>query len=56
MNMFKVDIYENGRFIGTLRVKDRWHGIVPIDEKELRDEIETRLPTLKKSNYTISFQ
>lgn len=53
--MIKVDIYEEGRFKGTLRVKDRWHGIVPIDEEELREEIETRLPTLKKSKYTIAF-
>ena len=56
MNMVKVDIYEEGRFKGTLRVKDRWHGIVPIDEEELREEIEKRLPTLKHTKYTISFR
>jgi hypothetical protein len=55
ITMIKVDIYEQGRFKGTLRVKDKWKGIVPIDEEELRQEIETRLPTLKHSNYTISF-
>ena len=54
--MIKVDIYEEGRFKGTLRVKDKWKGIVPIDEEELRDEIETRLPTLKHSKYTIAFR
>lgn len=53
--MIKVDIYEEGRFKGTLRVKDKWKGIVPIDEEELREEIETRLPTLKHSKYTIAF-
>lgn len=53
--MIKVEIYEEGRFKGTLRVKDKWEGIVPIDEEELRKEIEFRLPTLKKSKYTIEF-
>ena len=54
--MIKVDIYEEGRLKGTLRVKDKWKGIVPIDEEELREEIETRLPTLKNSKYTIAFR
>lgn len=53
--MIKVDIYEEGRFKGTLRVKDKWKGIVPIDEEELREEIETRCPTLKGTDYTIAF-
>ena len=53
--MIKVDIYEEGRFKGTLRIKDKWKGIVPIDEEELREEIETRRPTLKGTDYTIAF-
>jgi hypothetical protein len=54
--MIKVDIYEEGRFKGTLSVNDKWHRIAPIDEEELREEIESRLPTLKHSKYTIAFR
>jgi len=53
--MIKIDIFEAGRFIGQLKVKDRWHGIVPIDEEEVRSEIERRLPTLRHSKYNIAF-
>lgn len=53
--MIKVGIFEEGRFIGYLKVKDRWMGIVPVDEEELKQEIEERLPTLRKANYTIAF-
>jgi hypothetical protein len=53
--MLKVDIFQDGRFIGMLRVKDRWHGIIPIDEDEIKDEIEQRLHTLRKAKYTIAF-
>lgn len=53
--MIKVDIFERGRFIGQLEIKDRWHGILPIQEDEIRKEIETRLPTLRKSKYSIAF-
>lgn len=53
--MIKIDIYDDGRFKGCIRVKDRWLGIVPIDEDEVRQEIEQRLPTLRKANYTIAF-
>ena len=53
--MIKVDIFEDGRFIGQLKIKDRWHGIVPIEENEVRNEIETRLPTLRKAKYSIAF-
>ena len=53
--MLKVEIYEDGRFIGTLRIKDRWLGLLPVDEEEIRQEIEQRLPTLKKARYTIAF-
>lgn len=52
--MIKVDIYEEGRFKGTLRVNDKWHGI-ELTEEQIREEIETRLPTLKHSKYTIAF-
>jgi hypothetical protein len=52
--MVKVDIYEEGRFKGTLRVNDKWHGMV-LTEEQIREEIETRLPTLKHSKYTIAF-
>jgi hypothetical protein len=53
--MIKIDIYEDGRYKGRLRIKDKWMGIVPIDEEEVRQEVEQRLPTLRKSNYTIAF-
>lgn len=53
--MIKVDIFERGRFIGQLKIKDRWMGIVPIDEEEVRQEIEQRLPTLKNAKYNIAF-
>lgn len=53
--MIKIDIYEDGRYKGRLRIKDKWMGIVPIDEEEVRQEVEQRLPTLRKSNYTIVF-
>ena len=53
--MIKIDIFEDGRFIGRIRVKDRWLGIIPIDEDEIRNEIETRPPTLKKAKYSIAF-
>lgn len=53
--MIRIDIFEEGRYIGQLKIKDRWHGIVPIDEEEVRNEIETRLPTLRKSKYHIAF-
>jgi len=53
--MIKIDIFEAGRFIGQLKIKDRWHGIVPIEEAEIRQEIEQRLPTLRHSNYNIAF-
>ena len=52
--MRKIDIYEEGRFKGTLRVNDKWHGIV-LTEEQIREEIETRLPTLKGTDYTIAF-
>ena len=53
--MIKIDIYEDGRYKGRLRIKDKWMGIVPIEEEELRQEIEQRLPTLRKANYSIAF-
>jgi len=52
--MIKVDIYENDRFKGTLRVNDKWHGI-ELTEEQIREEIEERLPTLKGTDYTIAF-
>lgn len=53
--MIKIDIYEDGRYKGRLRIKDKWLGIVPIDEEEVRQEVEQRLPTLRKANYSIAF-
>jgi hypothetical protein len=53
--MIKVDIFQQGRYIGRLRIKDRWHGIVPIDFEEIKQEVEQRLPTLRHSKYSIAF-
>lgn len=53
--MITLFIYENGRYYGRLRIKDRWRGIVPIDDEEIRQEVEQRLPTLRHSNYNIAF-
>lgn len=53
--MITLYIYENGRYYGRLRIKDRWHGIVPIDDEEIRQEVEQRLPTLRHSDYNIAF-
>lgn len=53
--MIKIEIFEDGRFKGCIRVKDKWLGIVPIEEDEIRQEIEQRLPTLRKANYSIAF-
>lgn len=55
MKHIRIDIFEQGRFLGTLRIKDKWLGIVPVDEEELKNEIENRLPTLKHTNYNIAF-
>jgi hypothetical protein len=51
MKHIRIDIFEQGRFLGTLRIEDKWLGIVPVDEEELKNEIENRLPTLKHTNY-----
>lgn len=53
--MITLYIYENGRYYGRIRIKDKWLGIVPVDEEELKNEIENRLPTLKHTNYNIAF-
>lgn len=53
--MIKIEIFEDGRYKGRLRIKDKWLGIVPIEEDEIRQEIEQRLPTLRKANYCIAF-
>lgn len=53
--VLKLDIFEDGRFIGQIKVKDRWHGIVAIDESEFKEEIERRLPTLRNAKYNIAF-
>lgn len=53
--MIKIYIYEDGRYKGRIRIKDKWLGIVPIEEDEIRQEIEQRLPTLRKANYSIAF-
>lgn len=52
--MIKVDIYEEGRFKGTLRVNDKWHGM-ELTKEQIMEEIEERLPTLKGTDYTIAF-
>ncbi|MBQ5425503.1 MAG: hypothetical protein IIU33_09770, partial [Bacteroidales bacterium] len=53
--MIKIEIFEDGRFKGCIKIKDKWLGIVPIDEDEIRQEVEQRLPTLRKANYSIAF-
>ena len=53
--VLKLDIFEDGRFIGQLKVKDKYFGIVAIDEYELKEEIERRLPTLRNAKYNIAF-
>ena len=53
--MIKIEIFEDGRFKGYIKIKDKWLGIVPIDEEEVRQEVEQRLPTLRKANYSIAF-
>lgn len=53
--MIKIDIFQQDRYVGTLRIKDRWRFLFAIDEQELRNEIETRLPTLRRSDYQIAF-
>ena len=50
MRTRKVDIYQDGRYIGTLRCE----AFACIDEEALAADIERRLPTLKGRNYTIS--
>lgn len=54
-NAIKVDIFENGRFIGTLKINNRWRGIVSVTDEELSEEIEKRLPTLRGKKYSIAF-
>lgn len=53
--MIKIDIFQDDRYIGRLRIKDRWLGIIPINEEEVKQEVESRLPTLRKANYNIVF-
>lgn len=53
--MITLYIYLKERYYGKIRVKDRWYSIVPIDEEEVRKEIEERLPTLRKAKYSIAF-
>ena len=54
-NKIKIDIFEDERYIGQLKIQDRWLGILPIDEEEIKDEIIQRLPTLRKAKFTIAF-
>ena len=50
MRINKVDIFQDGRYIGTLRCE----AVVFIDEEALAADIERGLPTLKGKKYTIS--
>ena len=52
-NVIKVDIFQNDRHCGTLRVK---HCMAfPIDLEKLQQEVERRLPTLKHEDYQLTF-
>lgn len=42
--MIKIDIYENGRYKGRLRIKDKWLGIVPIEEDEIGRRLSNGYP------------
>lgn len=48
----KADIYTDGRYYGTLRLKD-YPPPFTISEEEITSEIEERLPALKRKKYTI---
>lgn len=48
----KADIYTDGRYYGTLRLKDCPPPFT-ISEEEITSEIESRLPLLKRRKYTI---
>lgn len=51
MKQVKVEIYEQGRYYGTLRMV-----LGPmVSEEELTSEIERRLPSLKNRKYEICF-
>ncbi len=52
--MTPLDIFINGRFYGTLRIRHLGN-IVAISNDELKSEIERRLPYLKNKNYRIEF-
>ena len=45
----------DGMFYGTLRIPDQWGRVFAIDETELADMIEQRLPLLKDKNYKVRF-
>lgn len=48
----KADIYTDGRYYGTLRLKDCPPPFT-ISEEEITSEIESRLPLLKRKKYII---
>lgn len=50
-----VDIMLDGMFYGTLRIPNQWGGVYAIDDTELADIIEQKLPLLKDKNYKIKF-
>lgn len=53
--MLKLDIFEDGRFIGQIKVKDRWRGIVAIDESEFKEEIEKKASYAQKREIQYRF-
>lgn len=50
----RADIYTDGRYYGTLRLKDCPPPFT-VSEEEITSEIEERLPALKRKKYTIKF-
>ena len=49
-----VDIMLDGRFYGTLRIQNKWGGKA-LEQRELAEIVERRLPLLKNKNYKIRF-
>ena len=50
-----VDIMLDGRFYGTLRIRNKWGGALALEQRELAEIVERRLPLLKNKNYKIRF-
>lgn len=53
MDILKLDVMQNGRFVCTLRMK--YCPLFPIDMAEICEFVESKLPTLKGKQYNIAF-